>query len=217
MSHMIVAGATGLIGSHIAQQLNDPQQQVTLLSRRKMSPPYAHQQINVDYFTTGQLPASTSSQDTVFCALGTTIRKAGSKSAFEQVDLTLVVELATAAKAAGFQKFVVVSSLGVKPDTTNFYLATKAKMEAALTDLGFASLVIVRPSLLLGERAEFRMGERFAEIVATLLSPIFKGKLARYRPVQAADVAKAMIHLATQKTGPVTVVESESIRLLAAQ
>ncbi|WP_196159617.1 NAD(P)H-binding protein [Reinekea sp. G2M2-21] len=217
MSHMIVAGSTGLIGSHIAQQLTDPQQRVTLLSRRKISPPHVHQQTNIDYFTSGQLPASTSIQDTVFCALGTTIKKAGSKPAFEQVDLTLVVELATAAKAAGFKKFVVVSSLGVKPDTTNFYLATKAKMEAALTDLGFASLVIVRPSLLLGQRSEFRMGERFAEFAATLLSPLFKGKLARYKPVQAEDVARAMIHLATHETTPVSVVESESIQQLAAQ
>jgi len=215
MTQFIIAGATGLIGKAICRQLKDSSNKVTLLSRRPIKAQHPHHIIQQTDFTDLTLPLAESPTDTVLCALGTTIKKAGSPAAFIAVDLDLVLTVAKAAKASGFQKFIVVSSLGTRDGTKNFYLQTKAKMENALRELGFDSLVILRPSLLLGERDEFRIGEKVAEIAAVLMTPFWKGKLARYQPIHAEQVAKAMVNLAKTKTDNVAIVESERIRRLA--
>jgi len=215
MSKILVAGSTGLIGSSVAKQLTvDLSGNVILLSRRPFNASQAHHHVNVIDFNNIELTAATSPSDAIICALGTTIKIAGSNQAFEAVDLDMVINLATAAKKSGYQRFAVVSSIGATPDTNNFYLKTKGKMEVQLAEIGFDSLTIVRPSLLLGAREEFRLGEKIGEWASALLSPLFIGKLKKYRPVQASMVAHALIQSITNNQAGVRVLESDQINSL---
>lgn len=215
MAHYLIAGASGLVGSKICQHLDNPENDVTLLSRRPLNRAYAHHFVKEIDLLNPQLPDAQSAQDAVLCALGTTLKKAGSKDAFRKVDLDMVIALAKAASVAGYQRFVVVSSLGTTPDTRNFYLQTKAQMEQAVADVGFAHLTIMRPSLLLGERAEFRVGEKAGELAGRLLSPLFVGAIRKYRPIQADTVARAMIQAAQDQQSSVQILESDAIERLA--
>jgi uncharacterized protein YbjT (DUF2867 family) len=152
--------------------------------------------------------------DDVFCCLGTTIAKAGSQEAFRKVDFTYVVEAARVASDAGAEQFLVVSAVGADPSSRVFYNRVKGEMEAAVKRLPFRALWIVRPSLLLGDRKEFRLGERIAELVSRPLAIFFFGRYRRYRPVHARDVAAAMVRLALEE-GTGGVVESESVPAVA--
>src|SRR5690606_19688197 len=116
---------------------------------------------------------------------------------------------------AGAEQFVVVSAVGADPDSRVFYNRVKGAMEVAVKHLPFRALWIVRPALLLGEREEFRLGERIAELVIRPLSFLLLGRLRRYRPVHARDVAASMLRLAEEE-GTGGVVESERIPEIAA-
>ncbi|ATX75363.1 NAD(P)H-binding protein [Reinekea forsetii] len=197
MANILIAGATGLIGSHLVQQLApDRVDEVLLLVRRPIAPLHAHHHQWVSDFMPLALPPVSDNADAVICALGTTIKQAGSREAFAEVDFGRVLDLARAAKQAGYRRFVVVSSLGADADAGNFYLATKGRMEAALVALQFDSLTIVQPSLLLGKRSTFRLGERIAQVLFSGLSFVFIGPLRTYRPVHAEDVASVLIRVA---------------------
>ena len=197
MANILIAGATGLIGSHLVQQLApDRVDEVLLLVRRPIAPLHAHHHQWVSDFMPLALPPVRGSADAVICALGSTIKQAGSREAFAEVDFGRVLDLARAAKQAGYRRFVVVSSLGADADAGNFYLATKGRMEAALVALQFDSLTIVQPSLLLGKRSTFRLGERIAQVLFSGLSFVFIGPLRTYRPVHAEDVASVLIRVA---------------------
>ncbi|MDO7674189.1 MAG: NAD(P)H-binding protein [Reinekea forsetii] len=197
MANILIAGATGLIGSHLVHQLSpDRVDEVLLLVRRPIAPLHAHHHQWVSDFMPLALPPVSGSADAVICALGSTIKQAGSREAFAEVDFGRVLDLARAAKQAGYRRFVVVSSLGADADSGNFYLATKGRMEAALVALQFDSLTIVQPSLLLGKRSTFRLGERIAQVLFSGLSFVFIGPLRTYRPVHAEDVASVLIRVA---------------------
>lgn len=152
-----------------------------------------------------------------FCALGTTIAKAGSQAAFVQVDRDAVLAYAKLCQRAGAHTFVLVSSLGADPKSRVFYNRIKGEVEAELAKLGFQHLVIVRPSVLDGARSESRPGEAVAIVVMRVLSPLLVGGLRRYRPSPARQVAAAMRALARAPgTDRVRVVEAEEIPALAA-
>jgi uncharacterized protein YbjT (DUF2867 family) len=128
--------------------------------------------------------------DVVLCALGTTIRKAGSREAFEAVDLELPLRAGRLARSASVSRFGVVSSTGADPNSSVPYLCTKGRLEAGLVTLEFEVLVVARPSLLLGHRAEKRFGEDFAK---TLLNPIRSLVPGVWRPIQASQVARQLL------------------------
>ena len=217
MQNIVLAGSTGLIGQSVIKQLDHFDCKATLLSRRPLNSASAHHSVLITDFSSINLPQAESERDAVLCALGTTIKTAGSKEAFAAIDFELVKRLAVEAKHRGYQHFIVISSLGTTPNSKNFYLQTKAEMEAALGEVGFKSLAILRPSLLLGDRQEFRLGEKAAEVVSNLVRPIFKGKLSRYQPIHADLVARAMLTLALSSGEGIQVFESEEIRMLANQ
>jgi uncharacterized protein YbjT (DUF2867 family) len=128
------------------------------------------------------------------CALGTTIRQAGSQEAFRRVDVDTVLAFARAAKAAQAQRFVVVSSVGADPRSKNFYLRTKGEMEQALTGIGFGCLDILQPSVLLGwRRSEIRPAELAATLLMPLVNPFLLGKRQPFRTIAAHTVAAAMV------------------------
>jgi uncharacterized protein YbjT (DUF2867 family) len=128
-----------------------------------------------------------------FCCIGTTIAEAGSQEAFREADVDAVLLFAQAARAAGATRFVVVSSVGARPDSPKFYLRTKGEMEDAITTLGFPAVDIFQPSLLLGPRKQMRPLELAGQIFAPIINPFLTGAREVYRPIQARTVARGMI------------------------
>lgn len=153
--------------------------------------------------------------DQVFLALGTTLKRAGSRDAFRAVDFDLVVELARRALEGGAEDCLLVSSLGANPHARIFYSRVKGEAEQAVRALPWRTLSILRPSLLTGDRNERRSAERLAIIASRLLAPFLVGPLARYRPVAATQVAEAMTRLARNPASGTTVYESDRILALA--
>lgn len=193
----LVAGASGMVGSELCRQLRrDPRfSPVVVLARRQ--PPVTEPPLQVeivDFSRIGQWNPSVPI-DTVFCALGTTIKKAGSESAFRAVDHDLVLEMARLAQRGNARHFIFVSSLGADPESKVFYLRVKGEAEEAVKALGLPHAVALRPSFLEGEREEPRPGEKAARVVGRVLKPLLLGPLEKYRPTPAAKVAEAMRHV----------------------
>ena len=194
----LVAGATGMVGAELCRQLRDDGRfaPVVVLSRRR--PPVAEPPLQVeivDFDRIGEWDPGFPI-DTVFCALGTTIRKAGSEAAFRAVDHDLVLEMARLAQRGNARHFIFVSSLGADPESKVFYLRVKGEAEEAVKALGLPHAVALRPSFLEGERQEKRPGETAARAVGRVLKPLLLGPLEKYRPTPAAKVAEAMRHVA---------------------
>lgn len=206
----LVAGGTGLVGGLLLQRLvaDGAWKRVIAVGRR--APDVAKVEPLVVDLSSDPAPPLPRGDD-AFCALGTTIGKAGSQAAFRAVDFDLVLSFARAARAARAERLIVVSSLGADPRSSNFYLRVKGETEEALSALGFGGLALLRPSLLLGDREESRPAERAAVLAGRALSFAFLGPLARYRPVEADAVAAAMVALARGEFEGKHVVESEEI------
>lgn len=194
----LVAGATGLVGRQVvARLLRDPAYtQVRVITRRPPSIDDPRLKTVISDFSNLAELGSALAADDIYCCLGTTLRRAGSKAAFADVDERMVVDLARATAAAGAQQFLVVSAIGANPHALAFYSRVKGRMESAVSALGFAAVHIFQPSLLLGERSEHRAGEALAQKLAPLLRRITRGPLRRYQPIAADAVAEAMLRIA---------------------
>jgi uncharacterized protein YbjT (DUF2867 family) len=198
----LVAGATGLVGGFLLKALLDAPEysRVYALTRRpygKEHPKLANRVVIFERMA-DQLKGLVA-QD-AFCCLGTTIADAGSQEAFREVDVDAVLLFARAARAAQASRFVVVSSVGASSQSKKFYLRTKGEMEEAVSDLGFASVDILQPSLLLGPRASLRPLEITGRIFAPLINPLLTGAREAYRAVPAETVGKAMLGAARRGT-----------------
>lgn len=198
----LVAGATGAVGREVVSQLLEDSDVVLVQIVVRRTTGRQHPRL-VEFVTDfDDLPGFAQRHpqlfnvDAVFCCLGTTMRAAGSREAFEQVDYHYVVKLAELAAARGVPRFLMVSAVGASPRAAAYYSRVKGRAEEAVGKLAFQSLHILRPSLLLGPRDEHRPGEAAAQKFAPLLSPLLMGPLAKYRPVQTSAVAAEMIRLA---------------------
>lgn len=214
---VLVAGGTGLVGRECLKQLlaESSCRRVVALVRRPgaLSDAVAGsagriEERVVDFERLGQ-QLDVSGIDRIVCALGTTIAKAGSRQAFRRVDLEYPLELARQGAARGVPHYLLVSAMGADARSRIFYSRVKGELEDALRALPFRSLSIARPSLLLGDRAEFRLGEAAGSWAARLLPFVFPDK---YRPVQAAAVAAALVRMAREDAPGLRVVESGEIR-----
>lgn len=212
----LIAGAQGLVGSHLLRLLlaRAAWSGVVAPVRRPLTP--AHPKLSaplVDFDRLDDFAPDTPIDD-VFCCLGTTIAKAGSKAAFRRVDHDYVVAMARLAVRVGARHFVMVSALGASASSRVFYNRVKGEAEAAVLALPLPRTTIFRPSLLAGERSESRPAERAGLLFAKLVGPFLIGGLRRYRAVPAEDVAAAMAAVALEGE-PLGVVESEQIVTLA--
>lgn len=209
----VVTGATGLIGKELVKLLANSGnfEQITLIGRRYLD--YSHPKVGQHIADLGDEAAVRPYMqgDVLFCALGTTIKKAGSKEKFRLVDHHYVVTTAKVACEEGVKQFCVVSSIGAKAGSGNFYLRTKGEMERDVAALPFTSVHIFRPSLLLGYRDDIRPGELIAEMFFKVFGFIFNGKLKRYAAVHASTVAKAMIKAVLEGKPGINIHESEMI------
>lgn len=188
---VLLAGGTGAVGQELLARLatHPGVPALKVLLRRPFPLPAGAQALHTSWQDLAEHP-EWFEVDTVFCALGTTIRQAGSQEAFRQVDHDHVLALARHAKAQGVRQFLVVSALGADAASRVFYNRVKGEMEQGLAAIGFESLTVAQPSLLLGERAEFRLGERLGQWGSRLAGGLMP---ARYRPVHVAQVAAALI------------------------
>ncbi len=211
----LLAGATGLVGSHcLSQLLSDPAYgRVVAVVRRPLplsDPRLDTRVVDFDRLAAADLPPV----DDVYCALGTTIRRAGSRDAFRRVDHDYVVALARCAAERGATRFLLVSAIGADARSPVFYSRVKGETERDVAAVSFDAVHLLRPSLLVGERSEHRSGERLMIALLTGVTPLLVGPLRRYRPVGAEVVARAMRAVARSGDTGVMVYESDRIAQL---
>jgi len=192
----LVVGATGLVGSTFVNlwRPTNPGDELHILGRRDAVAP---DDGTVHIADAQDWPDTIASiaPDIVFCALGTTIAKAGSKQAFRAVDLELVADVAEAAKQAGARQFILISSTMANAKASGFYLRVKGEAEAAVEAQQFDRLDIIRPGLLRGDRQEFRAGERLAILLSPVMDRLMQGSLRKYRSVAVDTVANTALTL----------------------
>jgi len=196
----IVVGATGLVGKELVKVLigSDEYEKIIVWVRQSLRIFHwklEEKQIDFEMINTYEIDATV---DHIYCCLGTTIKKAGTEEAFKVVDLKYPLIMARKAKEAGILQFIIISAMGASLDSMSFYSRTKGEMEESLQALNLLGLHIVRPSLLLGKRPEFRLGEQLAAILISIVPFIFIGRLKKYKPIPAKVVAYAMYRVANQ-------------------
>jgi uncharacterized protein YbjT (DUF2867 family) len=205
-----VAGGTGLVGRATIQLLlaTPAVEAVTALVRREWRDAPAHPRLSVAVidFERPDASASLLRGDALVCALGTTMKQAGSEAAFRRVDHDYPAALGRVARAAGTEHYLLVSAVGADPGSRVFYNRVKGETEADIRKLGFPRITIARPSLLLGARAEFRLGEVLGRI-AGILAP------SRWRPVHATQVAASLVEALLRRTPGVEVLENRRLRM----
>lgn len=207
----LIAGASGLTGSCLLGELLAAERysKVIVYVRRTMGIEHPKLEEKLVDFETLQEGVFA---DDVFCCLGTTIKKAGSKEAFRKVDLDYPVKLANLQYKAGATQFLVVSAMGAAIDSTIFYSKIKGEMEAAVQTCDYTTVCILRPSLIMGNRKEKRTGERWAQNLAALIDPLFIGPLRKYRSVTALAIARALLHEASRELPGNRILLSDEIK-----
>jgi uncharacterized protein YbjT (DUF2867 family) len=197
MKTALIAGATGLVGKACLYQLleNNEYSRVVALVRRPIAikHPKLHQVI-VD-FDNLEKHKSEIVADAVFCCLGTTIKVAGSQENFRKVDHDYPLAIATIAFNNGATQFLLVSALGANKNSSIFYNRVKGEIESAIIQLGYPTVNIFRPSLLLGHRNQFRLGEMIGKIVMRVVRILLIGPLSKYKAIADITVAKAMVRI----------------------
>jgi len=191
----LVAGGSGLVGGYLIQALLEAPEygRVFALTRRPLGRehPKLANRIVLWPRMAEQLKGMTAHE--AFCCIGTTRAAAGSDEVFRETDLDAVLLFAQASRAVGVTRFVVVSSVGAKSDSKKLYLRTKGEMEEALAMVGFNSLDILQPSLLLGSRKEMRPLELAGQLLAPLVNPMLTGSRESLRAIPAETVARGML------------------------
>lgn len=197
----LIVGSTGLIGGYCLDAiLRDPtySEAITLVRKPLLKTHRKLREIITKFHNLEHELSNVQAHD-VFCCLGTTIKKAGSQDAFRVIDLTLVVTVAELMRRQGAAQFLVISAIGADKNSKVFFNRVKGEMESALKDLRYPCLRIIRPSLLLGKREEFRLGEKIATLLTPVLKPFLLGSLKKYRPIEAESVAEFMVKIGGQE------------------
>jgi uncharacterized protein YbjT (DUF2867 family) len=209
----LIIGATGLVGGACLSRLldDDAFEKVIALTRMPLTVKHSKLFNAIVDFNQPKSYTEYCTGDILFSAMGTTIGKAGSKEAFLKVDYTYPYEVAKVAKQNGVQTHVLVSSLGADASSAIFYSQVKGKLEQAIAALGFATNIVLQPSILIGERKESRPMERIGQGFVQSCSFLFVGPLAQYKGVKAETVANAMIALAKGNNKGELVVENREL------
>ena len=209
----LLAGASGLIGSQLLPLLLNSERYAKVIVVGRKAVPVMHPKLVQVVTELGKLEDVRLKliADDVYCCLGTTMKQAGSKEAFFKVDFLYVVQLAALSAGNFAAQFMVVSSMGANAESSVYYSRVKGEMEAAVGQTPFRAIHIFRPSLLLGERAQPRLGERVAAVVLRAVSPLMRGPLLKYRPVTGATVAAAMLRAAEDGGGGIRIHESAGL------
>lgn len=213
----LIAGATGLVGTELLQILlnGEEYEKVIAIVRRPLDnkhPKLEEKIVNFDRL--GEEDPELFAVDDVFCCLGTTIKKAKTKEAMWKIDVEYPLEIARLASSMGAKKYLLISSMNADHNSPIFYSKMKGKLEEEIKRVPFESLAILRPSLLLGDRQEFRLGERIAAAVYTKVPFLFSGPLKKYKAIEGKTVASAMYKAAQLNKPGAATYESETIQEL---
>jgi uncharacterized protein YbjT (DUF2867 family) len=211
MANVWIVGATGLVGREALSALlaDDSFERVLACVRRPSGAVHPRLTERIVDFEALQAELATISGDVAICALGSTLKQAGSQAQFRHIDHDYALDFARAALAGGVKHFLVVTALGASASSAVFYNRVKGELEEALSSLPFAALTIVRPSLLIGERAEVRMGERLLAPLSRLLPRSVAG-------IDARTVGRALARLAREPASGRRVVPSKELHTLGA-
>lgn len=204
-----IVGVTGLVGGECLRlALAEPGvSRVVALARRPVVVPGGEGRLeaHVVDFERHETFAQLLAVDAVICALGTTIKVAGSQAAFRRVDHDYPLAVARAAQEQGARHFLLVSALGADAGSRIFYNRVKGEVERDLGALGFPALTIARPSLLVGERGQFRLGEEVGKRLGFLMP-------RQWKPIAASDVAAALVRSVLEDRAGACVLESGAMR-----
>lgn len=208
-----ILGATGLVGNEILKRLlaDDRYAKVIVYSRRELELSHAKLKVIVGDLTDEKTFAPAIEADEIFCAIGTTQAKTPDLASYKNIDYGIPVSAANYGIKGGLKRFLVVSSLGAKASSKMFYPRIKGMMEESLLKKAIPQLYIFRPSFILGDRDERRIGEGIAKFLVKALRPIIP---RNYRGVEASEIAQAMINAANSKRSE-TIIQSKEIKALA--
>ena len=212
MKTALIFGSSGLIGTQILELIvnNNKYNKIKLFVRSKVS--YSNSKIEIiktDFNNLLSHKDSIIGDDCFFC-IGTTRKNTPDKNEYIKIEYNLPVEVAKIARENSINSFLYVSSLGANTNASGLYLKNKGQAEESIKKLNFPKLSIIRPSILLGNRTENRIGEKIGIFIMKSFSPLFLGKMKKYKPIRAEDVAKAMIKIA-ENNFQQTIFESDKL------
>lgn len=211
MKKALIIGATGLTGNILLKQLLTSRiyDTIEVWTRRPID--ISHPTLTVTTVDFDAIANLRTDAQHLYCCIGSTIKKAGTKEKFKAIDLDLVARLATVAAQSGVKSMAVISSIGANKSSSNNYLRVKGQMEDAVSGAGVPSVTIVRPSMILGNRNEKRMGESVGKLLSCLISPLLVGSMRKYRGIQAHVIARAMVIITNEEHPGVSIVESDAL------
>lgn len=214
MKTALIIGSTGLIGSQLLNLLLDSNDYLKVITFVKRDTGIKHPKLtqHIIDFEKPETFKELVVGDDFFCTIGTTIKKAGSKEAFRKVDFEYPKQFAAFALQNKVQKYLIISSLGADSKSGNFYLKTKGEIQDFLKNCNFESVAVLQPSLLLGNRTEFRLGEKVGAFFMKTLSFLFLGNLKKYKPIESKTVAKALLKIAQTNNKDFKIYESDVIQ-----
>ena len=214
MKTALIIGSTGLIGSQLLNLLLDSDDYLKVITFVKRDTGIKHPKLtqHIIDFDKPETYKNLVVGDDFFCTIGTTIKKAGSKENFRKVDFGYPKQFAAFALLNKVEQFLIISSLGANANSGNFYLKTKGEIQDFLKDCNFESVAVLQPSLLLGNRTEFRLGEKVGAFFMKTLSLLFVGNLKKYKPIESKTVAKALLKIAQTNNEGFKIYESDAIQ-----
>ncbi|MCI4442521.1 MAG: NAD(P)H-binding protein [Lentimicrobium sp.] len=217
MKTALIIGSTGLIGSQLLELLLDSEEYARVITFVKRDSGVQHSKLkqHIIDFDKPEDYGNFVVGDDFFCTIGTTIKKAGSQDAFRKVDFEYPKAFSTIALQHKVKQFLIISSLGADANSRNFYLKTKGEIQEFLKNSNFENVAVLQPSLLLGNRKEFRLGEKIGALFMKLFSFLFIGNLKKYKAIQSAAVAKAMFSIAQENYKGFHIIESDTIQEIA--
>ena len=215
----LILGATGLVGGYLLDNIleNNKYERVYIISRSDVLKKHPKLDTYILELSRMEDVREVFNVSDVFCCLGTTMKNAGSKEAFKKVDLDFPLLAAKLAAEGEAEQFLIVSAMGASSNSSFFYNRVKGEMEERVKSLPFKGVHIFRPSLLLGNRKEFRLGEKTAEMLFTRLPFLFRGSLKKYAPIKAEQVAKFMAERAIKGEKGIFTYESDEMNRLQKQ
>jgi len=217
MKTALIIGSSGLIGSQLLELLLESNAYIKVITFVKRDSGIQHSKLeqHIIDFDQPETYKELVVGDDFFCTIGTTIKNAGSQEAFRKVDFEYPKEFAAIALKSKIKQFLIISSLGADANSGNFYLKTKGEIQDFLRECNFESVTVLQPSLLLGNRKEFRLGEKIGSFFMKLFSFLLIGNLKKYKPIQSEAVAKAMFSIAQKNYKGFHIIESNEIQEIA--
>ena len=216
MKTALIFGSSGLIGNELFKTilLNNSYDKIKVFVRSipEVNNPKV-EIIKTDFFNLGQYKDKIIGDDCFFC-IGTTKKDTPNKDEYRRVEYNIPVDVAKIAKANSVKSFYYVSSIGANPNASSNYLKNKGQVEGELKNLNFSKLAIIRPSLLIGNRKSFRLGEVIFTPVMNTLTLFAFGSLKKYKPIKIQNVVKAILHISKNISDKI-VFESDELERIA--